>query len=120
MRFLADENVSRRVIERLRGQGFDVVSIGETRSGATDRDVLETANAEGCILITEDRDFGELVIRQRLRVHGMMLLELDRLSNAAQADLLVDVVSLHGDKLVGNLAVIEPQRIRVRPLPGRL
>ena len=117
MRLLADENVSHLVIQRLRGRGFEVVSIGETRSGATDRDVLETANAEGCILITEDRDFGELVIRQRLSVRGMILLELDRLSNAAEADAVLEVVSLHGDKLLGNLVVIEPQRIRVRALP---
>jgi len=46
-RFLADENVSRLVIERVRGRAFEVVSIGETRSGATDREVLETANVEG-------------------------------------------------------------------------
>jgi predicted nuclease of predicted toxin-antitoxin system len=38
------------------------MSIDETRSGAPDKAVLETANVEGCILITEDRDFGELVI----------------------------------------------------------
>ena len=60
MRFLADENVSRLVIERLRADGFEVISIGESRSGATDKDVLAAADAEGCILITEDRDFGEL------------------------------------------------------------
>ena len=82
MRFLADENVSRLVIERLRADGFEVISIGESRSDATDKDVLEAADAEGCILITEDRDFGELVIRQRLGVRGMLLLELDRVSNA--------------------------------------
>lgn len=117
MRFLADENVSRLVIERLRGRGLDVGSIGETRSGATDRDVLGTANAEGRIVITEDRDFGEVVIRQRLGVLGIVLLELDRLSNAAEADVVVEVVSLHSDKLLGNLVVIEPSRIRVRPLP---
>jgi predicted nuclease of predicted toxin-antitoxin system len=117
MRFLADENVSRLVIERLRGRGFEVISIGDTRSGATDKDVLETANGQGCILITEDRDFGELVIRQRLSVLGLILLELDRLSNAAEADLVLEVVSLHGDKLLGNLVVIEPTRVRVRPLP---
>jgi predicted nuclease of predicted toxin-antitoxin system len=72
MRFLADENVSRLVIERLQASGFDVTSIGETRSGASDKDVLEAADVEGCILITEDRDFGELVIRQRLGVRGMI------------------------------------------------
>jgi predicted nuclease of predicted toxin-antitoxin system len=116
MRFLADENVSRLVIERLRADGFEVISIGESRSDATDKDVLEAADAEGCILITEDRDFGELVIRQRLGVRGMLLLELDRVSNAAEAEAVAEVVSTHADKLLGNLVVIEPGRIRVRPL----
>jgi predicted nuclease of predicted toxin-antitoxin system len=104
------------VIERLRANGFGVISIGESRSGATDKNVLEAADAEGCILITEDRDFGELVIRQRLGVRGMLLLELDRVSNAAEADLVAQVISAHADKLSGNLVVIEPGRIRVRPL----
>ena len=58
MRFLADENISSFVIERLRNRGFDVVAVVETRPGATDKDVLEIANAGSCILITEDRDFG--------------------------------------------------------------
>jgi predicted nuclease of predicted toxin-antitoxin system len=116
MRFLADENVPRIVIERLRTQGFEVASISELQPGATDKDVLEIANTGNSILITEDRDFGEMVIRQRLGVRGVMLLELDRLSNAAQADVMVQAVSLHGDKLSGNLAVIEPERIRIRPL----
>lgn len=117
MRFLADENVSHRVIARLRADGFEVVSIDETRSGASDKVVLETANVEGCILITEDRDFGELVIRQRLGVRGLILLELDRLSNAAEADAVAAFVSTHADKISGNLVVIEPGRIRLRPLP---
>jgi predicted nuclease of predicted toxin-antitoxin system len=117
MRFLADENVSRLVIERLRAGGFEVISVGETQSGAPDKIVLETADAEGCILITEDRDFGELVIRQRHLLRGMILLELDHLSNAAEADAVAEVVSAHEDKLLGNLVVIEPGRIRVRPLP---
>jgi len=95
MRFLADENVSRLVIERLRADGLDVISVGETRSGARDKEVLEAADAEGRILITEDRDFGELVIRQRLRVHGLILLELDRLSNATEADAVAEVISEH-------------------------
>ena len=58
IRFLADENVSGLVIERLRASGLEVISIGETRSGAPDKDVLDAAHAEELILITEDRDFG--------------------------------------------------------------
>jgi len=117
MRFVADENVSRLVIERLRSDGHDVISIAETRSGAPDEDVLNAAGAEGSILITEDRDFGEMVIRQRLGVRGLILLELDRVSNRMEADTVAEVVSNHADKLLGNLVVIEPGRIRVRPLP---
>ncbi len=116
MRFLADENVSRLVVERLRSGGHDVVLIGETRAGARDEDVLNAADAEGRILITEDRDFGELIIRQRLGVHGVILLELDRLSNAAEAAAVAEIVSAHADRLTGNLVVIEPGRIRIRPL----
>ena len=117
MRFLADENVSRFVIDRLRANGFDVMFIGEEKSGVQDREVLDTAETEGRILITEDRDFGELVIRQRLGVSGLIMLELDRLSNQAEAEAVAEVVSAHSDKLLGNLVVIEPSRVRVRPLP---
>ena len=116
MRFLADENVARTVLERLRAEGFEVNSISETRPGSPDQEVLQAAYAEGRILITEDRDFGELIIRQRLRVHGIVLLELDRLSNAGEADVVVEFVSNHASMLVGNLVVIEPGRVRIRPL----
>jgi predicted nuclease of predicted toxin-antitoxin system len=116
MRFLADENVSRAVIDRLRNSGHDVISIAETRSGAPDKDILDAADADGRILITEDRDFGEMVIRQRLGVGGIMLLELDRLSTAMEADTVAEVVSAQADRLVGNLVVVEPGRIRIRPL----
>jgi len=117
MRFLADENVSRLVIERLRAAGFDVASVRETRSGASDKEVLDAANSENRVLVTEDRDLGELVIRQRLGVRGIVLLELDRLSNAAEAERVAEIVRLHPSKLADNLLVIEPARVRVRPLP---
>jgi predicted nuclease of predicted toxin-antitoxin system len=116
MQFIADENVSHRVIDRLRADGLDVTSIAGPFSGISDAEVLKVADAAGRILITEDRDFGELVVRQRLGVRGVILLELDRLSNAAEADRVAAVVFAHADQLEGNLIVIEPARIRVRPL----
>jgi predicted nuclease of predicted toxin-antitoxin system len=116
MRFLADENVSRLVIERLRNGGHDVSSVAETRSGAPDVDVLNAAEADGRILVTEDRDLGEMVVRQRLGIRGLILLELDRLSNAMEADTVAAVVSAQEDMLFGNLVVIEPGRVRLRPL----
>ncbi len=116
MRFLADENVSMLVVARPRAAGLNVVAVSETSPGASDNDVLATANREACILLTEDRDFGELIIRQRLGVPGIVLLQLDRLSNVAEAQRVVAILSAHEAELPGNLLVIEPGRVRVRPL----
>ncbi|HKX11387.1 MAG TPA: DUF5615 family PIN-like protein [Stellaceae bacterium] len=85
-------------------------------SGAPDTQVLNAASSASRILITEDRDFGELVIRQRVAVYGVILLELDRVSNELEAATVAEIVSSHADKFVGNLVIVEPGRIRVRPL----
>ena len=116
IRFLADENVSRLVVERLCSAGWDVSAIGGALSGASDSDVLDAARREGRILVTEDRDFGEMVVRRKLGVAGVILLGLDRLSNQAEAELVARIVTTHADKLLGNLMVIEPGRVRLRPL----
>lgn len=116
IRFLADENISRLVVERLRAAGLDVATVAAASPGASDADVLAIATGEARILITEDRDFGELVIRQRLGVPGVVLLELDRLSNAAEAHRVAAIVSASAEKLAGRLTVIEPGRIRIRPI----
>ena len=59
MRYLADENVSRIIVETLRAEGIDVAVVG-----ASDVDVLAAARDDGRALITGDHDFGEMVIRQ--------------------------------------------------------
>jgi predicted nuclease of predicted toxin-antitoxin system len=96
--------------------GLDILSVREAKPGVSDEDVLAAAGSEGRIILTEDRDFGELVVRQQLKVGGIILLELDRLCNEAEADLVVATVTTHFEKLSGNLLVIEPGRVRIRPL----
>ena len=96
---------------------FDVASVREMKPGASDKDVLDEADSGDRVLVTEDRDFGELVVRQRLKVRGIILLELDRLPSAAEAELVAEIVRIHVSKLPANLLVVEPARVRVRPLP---
>ena len=120
MRFLADECVSHVAVARLRGAGVDVTVIELTDRGSPDELVLAIAASHDRVLITEDRDFGDLVIRKRLPVRGIVLLELDALSNEAEAERLLQVVSTSADQLEGNLTVVEPSRTRVRRLPERI
>lgn len=53
------------MLVRLRNEGHDVISIAEARPGTPDDEILNAGEADARILITEDRDFGEMVIRQR-------------------------------------------------------
>ncbi len=114
--FLADENVSHFVIDELVAAGFDVAAVSALAPGGSDDQVRKLAAQEGRVLITEDRDFGELAVRQQLALPGIVLLELDRLSNLAEAALVAAVLVENQGRLQGNLLVIEPTRIRIRPL----
>jgi predicted nuclease of predicted toxin-antitoxin system len=66
MKFLADENISTKVVSNLRNKGIDIISIKEVASGISDESVLETANNQKRVLITFDDDFGELIYRRKL------------------------------------------------------
>lgn len=66
MNFLADENVDRQIVERLRYVGFNVRYIAETAAGISDDEVLDLANSEESLLLTADKDFGELVFRLKI------------------------------------------------------
>ena len=66
MKFLADENIPLASVRGLRELGHDVISIAEQSPGISDEEVLHRAHAENRVLVTFDRDFGELVFRRAL------------------------------------------------------
>lgn len=76
MKFITDENLGIRVPKYLVGLGFDIVSVKEIAQGAPDTDILELANTQGRILITLDKDFGDLVFKEKLIHTGVILLRL--------------------------------------------
>ena len=117
MDFLADENVPRPIIERLRLDGFTDHAIAETSAGAADADVLAAANQDRLILITQDQDFGVLAILRQLPVAGVVLLEVARLPLKAQVERVAQLVAADQMSFAGNPTVIEPGRTRARPLP---
>lgn len=65
MTFLADENIDTQVVRTLRESGYDIEYIAEFQPGIHDGSVMDKANRDGRILITADKDFGELVFRQK-------------------------------------------------------
>ncbi len=76
MKFIADENLGKVVPKYLKSLGFDIISISEVAPSSIDSDILEIANRENRILITLDKDFGELVFKEKLIHSGVIFLRL--------------------------------------------
>jgi predicted nuclease of predicted toxin-antitoxin system len=117
MRFLADENFPRPGVLRLREAGYQIEWVAEIAPGAPDTQVLAHAREHGQVLLTFDRDFGELIYRQRLSVPpGVVHLRFVPGSPTESADILLDLFRREGLELVGRFTVLERDRVRQRPL----
>ena len=113
---LADESVNRFVVRELRNQGLQVISIAEECPGIRDQDVIAMANNKQALLVTADRDFGDLVFRDRHQSHfGVLLLRIDELNNEEQAKLVATTFLNPSLRMEGNFSVLKPRTIRIRP-----
>lgn len=118
MRFLANENIPAESVRRLREAGHDVLAISESLAGAKDPDVLARAREEGRILLTFDRDYGELVYRRGLPVPlGIIYLRFVPQAPGEVADVVEQLKASFDLVLEGRYTVIDSDRIRQRPLP---
>jgi predicted nuclease of predicted toxin-antitoxin system len=110
----ADEGVEREVVERLRTDGHTVAYVAELSPSITDDEVLDQANTQSALLVTADKDFGELVYRLG-RVHaGVVLIRLAGLSPTAKADAVSELFRDHATELVRAFCVIAPGSVRIR------
>ena len=114
MNLVADEDVDSPVVERLRQDGHDVVYVAELSPSVPDEEVLQQANERRAVLLTSDKDFGELVFRQRLVHSGVVLLRLAGLANATKAEIVSEVCRDHATELPGAFTVISPGQVRIR------
>ena len=114
MMLLADESVDRAIVLRLRQEGHAVVYVAELSPSITDEDVLAESLRLNAMLLTEDKDFGELVFRQRLAHIGVVLIRLAGLPKETKADIVAKAFQEHADELLGNFSVIMPATLRIR------
>ena len=117
MQFLANENFPYDAVMALREDGQDVAWIRTEAPGSRDEDILARARAENRILITFDKDFGELAFRSKLPASsGIILFRISARSSSYIARVAVAAVASRSD-WSGHFAVVEENRIRMRRLP---
>jgi predicted nuclease of predicted toxin-antitoxin system len=117
MQILADENVAKDVLAWLRASGHDVLFAGDVQAGAPDANWAARAEQEQRLILTADKDFGELVFRDGLSTHGVVLLRLDDLTVAEILARLQSVWSVVEANPSGKFIVVTETKVRVRPMP---
>jgi predicted nuclease of predicted toxin-antitoxin system len=117
MRFLADENFPGDAVTALRASGHDVLWIRTDAPGITDQEVLSRSLEDARVLLTFDKDFGELAWRSVLPAScGIVLFRLPTLGPTGVGTIIAEVLTSRDD-WPGHFSVVEPGRIRVRVLP---
>lgn len=118
MRLLANENFPGPVVRELRSRNVDVAWVREDMRGAPDEEVLARAQREARIVVTQDKDFGELAVRCKLPAScGILLFRMNASHPNIDNPRMVAAI-LSRDDWTGCLAVIHDDRIRIRPLPS--
>ena len=116
MKFLADECCDSSLVAQLREEGHNVSYVAEEKAGATDDTILSDAYKEGRILLTEDKDFGELVFRLKKPCHGIILIRIDVKERNTKWNRLKTLIEKYEGRLHGHFVIIDRQKFRFRPL----
>ena len=117
MKILADESVDGPVVARLRADGHDVRYVAELAPGLPDDDVLDQAHEARSVLLTADRDFGELVYRLRQASAGVVLLRLAGCTPEEKAVRVSRFFAAHEAEAAGAFAVVSIAATRIRRSP---
>jgi len=116
-RFLADESCDFAAVRALREAGFDVVAVVEHSPGATDDRVVALSVTEQRVLLTEDKDFGQLVFAANRESAGVILIRFPASARGTLRARVVDTVRREQDRLGGAFIVRQPHRTRITRLP---
>lgn len=118
MRLLANENVLIATVVAPRDAGYDVTSLSETTPGIADEKALALAREQGRILVTLDRDYGNVVYGRGLpSLPGAVYLRFAPRTLTEPAE-IVQTLLAHGAPAVeGHFPVVERDSFRRRPLP---
>ena len=115
IKLLADENIPKRTVQTLKQRDIDISSVLDSSPGLSDRAVIELASRENRVIVTFDKDFGELIFKERLKVKGLILLRLAPTSPEHIAE-RIEYILAQKIPIANKIIVVREDRIRVTSL----
>ncbi|HEX9838922.1 MAG TPA: DUF5615 family PIN-like protein [Anaerolineales bacterium] len=114
LRFLADESCDFGVVQALRAEGYDVIALTEITSRTTDSEVIAQAYSEKRILLTEDKDFGQLVFASQADSAGVILIRYPGNARKSLQEAIIKLIRQQGSDIQSAFVVMQPGQVRVR------
>ena len=118
MRLLADEGCDFAFVRALRAAGHDVMAILEILPRADDAVIIDLAVREQRVLVTEDKDFDQLVYASARAAGSVILIRFPGDARATLPRAVMDLINEKGEQLLGCFVVVQPGRIRIGRSPG--
>ena len=109
---VADESVDYPIVKQLRIAGFTVYAVAEQEPSIDDKSVLATAQSQNALLLTEDKDFGELVFRMNLSHCGILLIRIS--DSKVKLPVVVETLKAHYAELLNKFSVIDANKLRIK------
>lgn len=120
MIFLANENFPVVSIRLLRHAGHNVASVIEETPGEKDRNVLKRASEENRVILTFDRDYGELIYRHKVFIPaGLVYFRFNPSTPEEPAEMLLNIIEKGEVPIIGRFTIVERGRIRQRTFYGK-
>jgi predicted nuclease of predicted toxin-antitoxin system len=113
MKFIVDECTGPGVAKWLSHQNFDVFSVYDNARGLKDEDILRKAVSEERILITNDKDFGEMSFRHKKLHKGIILLRLEDERSANKIKIIKSLLEQYSAEINNNFVVVTENNIRI-------
>jgi predicted nuclease of predicted toxin-antitoxin system len=120
VKLVLDESIERQIADALKSEGYQIWYILDMERGISDDKVLALANSNDAILLTADKDFGELVFRKNMISVGVVLLRIFGLANSEKAALALRVMEEHGTEMLNAFTVVTTESVRIRRINSSL
>lgn len=112
MKFLADVNIEKPIVDELKRMGHNIIWVADLDRYLDDLSIFKIARKENRILLTNDKDFGEIVFRQKLIPTGIVLFRIKGQDVRKKVKLLKKLLAAHSDKIINHFVVVAKEKFR--------